>query len=87
MSPIRTRKGRQLRIQTGCNASLPDPDLTTKRLRRSVFLSVPELVAALEKYLANHTEAPTPFVWTAEAKDIMKVKRAQKKLSRRHPAH
>jgi transposase len=62
-------------------------DLTTKRLRRGVFHSVPELVAALEKYLDNYNEDPTPFVWTAKANDIlMKVKRARKKLSRRHKA-
>jgi hypothetical protein len=48
---------------------------------------VPELVAALERYLANYNEAPTPFVWTAKANDIlMKVKRARKKLSRPHKA-
>ena len=59
-------------------------DLTTKRLRRGVFHSVPELVTALEKYLDTYNEEPTPFVWTAKANDIlMKVKRARKKLSHR----
>lgn len=59
-------------------------DLTTKRLRRGVFHSVPELVAALEKYLDHYNKEPTLFVWTAKANDIlMKVKRARKKLSRR----
>ena len=56
-------------------------DLTTKRLRRGVFHSVPELVAALEQYLVTYNQKPTPFVWTAKAKDIlMKVKRARKNL-------
>jgi transposase len=56
-------------------------DLTTKRLRRGVFHSVPDLVAALEQYLAHHNESPSPFVWTAKASDILsKVKRARKKL-------
>ncbi len=59
-------------------------DLTTKRLRRGVFHSLPELVAALEEYLNTYNLEPTPFVWTAKAKDIlMKVKRARKKLPRR----
>ena len=59
-------------------------DLTTKRLRRGVFHSVPELVAALEGYLDTYNQEPTPFVWTAKAKDIlMKVKRARKTLAPR----
>jgi transposase len=56
-------------------------DITEKRLRRGVFHSVPELVAALEEYLAHYNENPTPFVWTAKANDILKkVERARKKL-------
>ena len=59
-------------------------DLTTKRLRRGVFHSVPELEAALEKYLAQHNQEPAPFIWTAKANDIlMKVKRARRKLPAR----
>jgi transposase len=56
-------------------------DLTVNRLRRGVFHSVPELVTALEKYIAQHNKAPKPFIWTAKAKDILaKVTRARKKL-------
>ncbi|MDB6154455.1 MAG: ISBmu8 transposase [Chthoniobacteraceae bacterium] len=40
-------------------------DLTVKRLRRGVFHSLEELVAALETYLALHNHAPSPFIWTA----------------------
>lgn len=59
-------------------------DLTTKRLRRGVFHSMPELVEALEAYLQHHNKAPSPFIWTAKANDIlMKVKRARKKLQSR----
>ena len=36
--------------------------LTRKRLRRGVFRSVPELVAAIEAYLEHYNENPTPFV-------------------------
>ena len=58
-------------------------DLTEKRLRRGVFHSLPELITALEEYLAHYNENPTPFVWTAKANDILKkVERARKKLSK-----
>ena len=57
-------------------------DLTVNRLRRGVFHSVPELVAALEQYIAQHNKEPKPFIWTAKAKDILaKVARARKKLA------
>ena len=60
-------------------------DLTVKRLRRGVFHSVDELVNALDQYLALHNQAPSPFIWTARASDIlMKVKRARKKLPPRN---
>ena len=63
-------------------------DLTTKRLRRGVFHSVPELVTALEEYIDTYNQKPTPFVWTAKASDIlMKVKRARRKLHRNKNAH
>ena len=58
-------------------------DLSVNRLRRGVFHSLPDLITALEKYLALHNQAPKPFVWTAQAKDILaKVTRARKKLHR-----
>jgi transposase len=57
-------------------------DLTTKRLRRGVFHSLPELVEAITAYLENYNASPTPFVWTASASDILaKVKRARRKLN------
>lgn len=58
-------------------------DLTVNRLRRSAFKSVPDLVAALEKYITQHNRDPKPFIWTAKATDILeKVTRARKKLAR-----
>jgi transposase len=58
-------------------------EVTEKRLRRGVFHSVPDLVNALQEYLAHYNEKPTPFVWTAKANDILKkVERARKKLSK-----
>ena len=56
-------------------------EATEKRLRRGVFHSVPDLVSALEEYLAHYNENPTPFAWTATANDILKkVERARKNL-------
>jgi len=57
-------------------------DLTTQRLRRGVFTSVPELVNAIETYIARHNDNPKPFIWTAKANDILqKVVRANRRLS------
>ena len=57
-------------------------DLTVNRLRRGVFHSVPELVAALEHYIAQHNKEPKAFIWTAKATDILaKVARARQKLA------
>jgi hypothetical protein len=38
--------------------------ITVNRLRRGVFTSVPELVAAIEEYVARHNTQPKPFIWT-----------------------
>lgn len=57
-------------------------DLTTERLRRGVFHSVPDLIAAIDGYIDSHNENPKPFIWTAKAKDILqKVIRANSRLS------
>lgn len=55
--------------------------ISTDRLERGVFRSVPELIAAIEEYIALHNQNPKPFVWTAKANDILqKVIRANRKL-------
>ena len=61
-------------------------DITVRSLRRGVFHSVPELIVAIETYIASYNSNPTPFVWTAKATDILaKVSRARQKLiSLRH---
>ena len=57
-------------------------DLTTERLRRGVFTSVPQLVAAIDEYVAHHNTNPKPFIWTKSARDILqKVIRANSRLS------
>ena len=53
-------------------------DLSTKRLKRGSFASVPELIAAIDDYIANHNDDPKPFVWTKTAEEIIaKVKRGR----------
>jgi transposase len=62
-------------------------DITTARLRRGVFTNVPELVAAIEEYIAHHNENPKPFIWTKSARDILqKVIRANSRLSSKQSA-
>jgi transposase len=53
-------------------------DLTDKAIRRGVFRSVPELIAAIEAYLHANNDEPKPFVWTATAEQILeKVRRGR----------
>ena len=57
-------------------------DLTTERLRRGVFTSVPELVSAIDEYVAHHNTDPKPFIWTKSARDILqKVIRADNRFT------
>lgn len=46
-------------------------EITRKRLRRGVFRSVPELVAAIEEYIHLTNDDPKPFVWTKKADQIL----------------
>lgn len=53
-------------------------DLTTNRIRRGVFTSVPDLELALHDYVRVHNRDPKPFIWTKSATDILeKVTRAR----------
>jgi hypothetical protein len=62
-------------------------DITVNRLRRGVFISVPELVAAIDEYIAHHNTKPKPFIWTKSAADILqKVIRANSRLSSKQNA-
>jgi transposase len=52
--------------------------LTGKAIRRGIFHSVPDLIAAIESYLAAHNNSPQPFQWTATAEQILqKVRRGR----------
>jgi transposase len=52
--------------------------LTTKAIRRGAFASVPDLIAAIDAYLAANNANPTPFTWTKSAdQTIEKVQRGR----------
>lgn len=58
--------------------------LSKQRLKRGVFRSVDELVAAIEDYLAKYNATPTMFEWTKDADTILaKIDRARRALSRK----
>ena len=60
-------------------------ELTDKAIRRGVFYSVPDLIAAIEDYLKAHNEEPKPFVWTASIDSILeKVGRCKAVLETVH---
>ena len=62
-------------------------DITIGRLRRGVFTSVSELIAAIDEYIAHHNTKPKPFIWTKSARDILqKVIRANSRLSSKQNA-
>jgi transposase len=56
-------------------------ELTRKAVRRGAFVSVPDLIQAIEAFLAAWNEKPKPFVWTAKVEAILeKIERARTKL-------
>ena len=59
--------------------------ITQKRIRRGVFPSVPDLIAAITEYIGFTYDNPKPFVWTATVEAILaKVKRANEALDAPH---
>ena len=61
-------------------------ELTQKAVRRGVFLSVPDLVQAIDDFLAAWNKNPKPFVWTAKLEEILKkIERARAKLQAIEP--
>jgi transposase len=58
-------------------------EITNRMIRRGVFHSVNDLVAAIENYLRIHNDDPKPFIWTATAESILeKVQRGRVALNR-----
>ena len=61
-------------------------ELTRKRIRRGVFLSVPELIAAIEEFMVSWNNNPKPFVWTASVDSIVeKLQRCRQTLESIQP--
>jgi transposase len=61
-------------------------ELTRKAVRRGAFLSVSDLIQAIEAFLAVWNENPKPFVWTAKVEDIIrKIEHARAKLESIEP--
>jgi transposase len=61
-------------------------ELTSKRIRRGTFLSVPDLVAAIEEFLDSWNSNPKPFVWTATVDSIVeKLQRCRHTLESIQP--
>lgn len=46
-------------------------EITEKRIRRGSFENVPQLIAAINEYLAASNEDPKPFVWHASVQAIL----------------
>jgi transposase len=56
--------------------------LTAKAIRRGVFPSVPDLIAAIDAYLAATNTNPKPFIWTKTTEQILeKVQRGRVTLN------
>ena len=62
-------------------------EITDKRIRRSSFHNVRQLIAAIEAYMAAHNANPRSLVWTAKADTILaKVRRARAVLDKMQTA-
>ncbi|MEK7717160.1 MAG: IS630 family transposase [Pseudomonadota bacterium] len=60
-------------------------EITDKRIRRGVFKSVPDLIAAIQEYLDNHNQNPRIFTWTASVEQILaKVAKCKEALGTLH---
>jgi transposase len=61
-------------------------ELTGKAVRRGSFASVPDLIAAIEEFIAEWNRDPKPFVWRARAEDILeKIERCRRRLEEIKP--
>jgi len=61
-------------------------ELTNKRIRRDSFLSVEDLIAAINDFLVAWNASPKPFVWTATVESIMeKLARCRQTLEQIQP--
>jgi transposase len=56
-------------------------EITRKRIRRGTFLSVRELIGAIEDYIQTYNKNPRPFQWVASASKIIRKVRKYKAIS------
>ena len=57
-----------------------------QRIRRDSFLSVDDLIAAINQFLTAWNEKPKPFVWTATVESIVtKLARCRQTLEQIQP--
>ena len=60
-------------------------ELTRKRIRRGVFHSVQDLVAAIEDFIKINNQNPKPFIWTKNVDEILeKVNRCKSTMETLH---
>ncbi|HAM53184.1 MAG TPA: IS630 family transposase, partial [Nitrospiraceae bacterium] len=61
-------------------------ELTGKRIRRGTFISVDDLIAAIDEYMQAWNANPKPFMWTATVESIMtKLSRCKQTLEKIQP--
>ncbi|MGH8350060.1 MAG: IS630 family transposase [Pseudomonas sp.] len=61
-------------------------ELDTKAIRRGSFVSVPDLVQAIEEFMQGWNLSPKPFVWKASVEEIVKkIDRARAKAEQIKP--
>jgi hypothetical protein len=52
-------------------------ELTEKSIRRGSFVSVPDLIQAIDHFMKAWNQNPKPFIWTASVGEIIeKIERA-----------
>jgi transposase len=60
-------------------------EITRKRIRRGVFKSVPDLIAAIDDFIKGHNENPKTFVWTKKVNQILdKINRCKAVMETLH---
>ena len=58
-------------------------EITENRIRRGTFGNVDQLIQAIKEFIEHNNQSPKPYVWTAEAEEILaKVQRARKTLDK-----
>jgi transposase len=61
-------------------------ELTNQRIRRDSFLSIEDLMVAINEFLAAWNEKPRSFVWTATVESILaKLARCRQTLEQIQP--